>query len=143
MTIAFTKGYEEETLKQLNKLYESGKVEFETTDCLTIENDDCFKRIIDGDDPIKKRNAQYLLGQKILKEDPKRAFQLFTSAVDAGHRSAECELAQFYVDDGLETPMDYHQSVIYGLECLGGRPFKKFNKKYFAKYESCISYLFL
>lgn len=124
-------------IKELNKLYKSGKVEFKTTDCLVIKNEACFYHIINGNNPEAARNARYLLGKRIYETDPKRSFKLLKEATDAGHQSAECELAQFYTDneekDGI--PMDYHQSITYGIKCLFKPPFKKFDRKHFSKYQ--------
>lgn len=56
MALMFADGYEDEALEKLNMLREGGKVEFATADCTLIKNEDCFHRIIAGDDPVKIRN---------------------------------------------------------------------------------------
>ena len=132
--------YKEASIKQLKKLYEGSKVEFDTLECAAIESEACFNRIINGTNPHKAMNARYVLGKAIYKTDPRRSYKLLRSAADAGHLSARCELAAFYADDEVKDgiPMDYHQSVTYRLGCMGPvkPPFKRFNKKHFAKYDS-------
>lgn len=134
MTLMFGEGFEEQALKEIVGMYESGAVEFETTDCLAIKDNACFEKIIAGDDPIKTRNAQYLLAKKIVEENPRRALELYTASAEAGHGTSGCKLAQFYADDGMDTPKDYHKSKSLEMACYGKRPFKKFNKKHFTKY---------
>jgi len=136
MSLMFSGTHDEKSVLHLKDLYEGGKVEFDTTECLVIEEDACFQRIIDGDDVKKSRAAQYHLGTRLYETDPKRSFELLKGAVEAGHKTAVCELQKFYADDGDDgVPMDYHKSVNLGFECLFNPPFKKFNKDYFAKYE--------
>ncbi len=135
MALMFADGYEDEALEKLNMLHEGGKVEFATADCTLIKNEDCFHRIIAGDDPVKIRNAQYLLGKRILEKDPVKALELFSSAIQGGHGSAQCELAQFYKDDELSVPADYQKYINESLDCPFQHPFKKFNEKHYDKYK--------
>ena len=124
------------SVENLIEIYERDNVEFDSVECGFIEEEDCFQRIIEGDDDKAARGAQYLLGQRLYSTDPKRAFDLFSAAAKAGHKSANCELPKFYTDDGEDgVSMNYHKSITYSLECTFKQPFKKFDKKYFSKYE--------
>ncbi len=121
--------------KALLGLYEQGKASFDPAECVTIGSESCLNSSIDGDDPVDSRNAQYLLGGLIHKEDPKRALSLFESAAEAGHRTAICEMQKLYATGAVGLEADYDKSVRYGLDCTFSPPFKRFDQKYFSKYE--------
>jgi len=129
-------GADDEMQQALNALYVSNPNVFtDPTDCLAIESEACFENIIENGQGDTVRNAQFLFGSMLIKEQPSRSAELLHLAHVAGHRTAACPLQELYAKGAEEFEANYDKSVTYGLECLFQPPFKKFDAKYFAKYE--------
>lgn len=137
MATAFGKGHEKSKAKLL-ELYENEAVQFDASECLAIESQDCLVKLANDKNDAP---AQFLLGSQIIESDPENAARYLKNAADQGHKTAPCVLAEGSQNGTLKTDQSYHEAMEYlRHNCFGFTPFKKFDRKHFEKYESLPSH---
>jgi len=131
VAIAFGGGHEK-AKEKLADLYKNNVVKLSSAECITIESMACLTNLADNEND---KNAQYLLGGRLIKENPDEAVKYLKKAAAQNHKSAKCTLANGVKDGDLNTGQTYHGAVQYLMDQCRPLPvYKKFSAKYFKKY---------
>jgi len=134
MAVMFGDGHKKSQNK-MRDLYKTDPDMFETTDCVAIESQECLLNISENGTGNEPRNAQYLMGTMLFKDDPEQGLEYFNKAAASGHTTAACILQDLYSSDEDGVDMDYNLSVEWGFKCPS-KPFKNFSDKFYKRYQA-------
>ena len=103
----------------MHALYESNPEVFtEPLDCLYIENEACFMKIIETGDKVYARNAKSYFAYMLIDSDPPRAADLYEQAFAEGEINAACPLRDLYAEGASGVSPDEDKSAKYDESCL-------------------------